>query len=68
MFKIGQKVRFIDADAHEWSPNLYPPFGSVGIVMRIDIDVDFPLVKWTNTDGDYYLWTLGDMLEAVDES
>lgn len=63
-FYINQNVRFIDEDAHKWDPNLYPPVGSIGVVMRID--VDFPLIKWEDADGVYYLWTMADMLEAAD--
>ena len=45
-FKIGQKVRFTDADAHEREPDFYPPVGHVGIVMEIDDKNDMALVDW----------------------
>lgn len=72
MFKIGQKVRFIDAEAHKWNPNLYPPVGSIGIVMEVDPD-DMALVDWGidsgvwgRISGGYYWWVANRMLEAAD--
>lgn len=72
MFKIGQKVRFVDADSHERSPEFYPPVGSIGIVMEVDPD-DMVLVDWGidsgvwgRISGGYYWWAMNRMLEAVD--
>ena len=72
MFKVGQKVRFVDADAHERSPKFYPPVGTIGIVMEIDLD-DMALVDWGidsgvwgRIDDGYYWWATNRMLEAVD--
>lgn len=66
MFKTGQRVRFTDDEVHKENPNLYPPVGNIGVVIRNGVDADFPLIKWEDDDGDYYLWTMADMLEAVD--
>lgn len=72
MFKVGQKVRFIDADAHERNPEFYPPVGNIGIVMRTGPD-DMVLVDWgidsgvwDRKDGGCYWWTPNNMLEAAD--
>lgn len=73
MFKIGQKVRFVDADSHERSPEFYPPVGSIGIVMEVDPE-DMTLVEWgadsgvwKRGDGGCNWWCMNRMLEAVDD-
>lgn len=72
MFTPGQKVRFVDADAHERSSEFYPPVGSIGIVVETDPD-DMALVDWGANSGvwgrlndGYYWWAMNRMLEAAD--
>ena len=73
MFKINQKVRFIDVHAHERTPEFCPIVGSIGIIMAVDDIEDMALVEW---DADSGVWQRGDsgrswwcmnrMLGAVD--
>lgn len=46
MFKINQKVRFIDTDAHERTPEFCPPVGSIGTIIAVDDVEDMALVEW----------------------
>lgn len=45
-YKPGDKVRFIDAVAHEVYPAFHPPVGTIGTVLRIFgngiLDVQWP--------------------------
>ena len=73
MFKIGQKVRFTDADAHNRKPSFYPPVGHIGIIMEVDNAGNICLVDWGADSGvwgrigdGYYWWAMNRMLEAVD--
>lgn len=73
MFKINQKVRFVDADEHERTPEFCPPVGSIGTIMAVDDIEDMALVKWgadsgvwQRGDGDRSWWCMNRMLEAVD--
>ena len=52
--KVGDKVRFMNAEAHGCDPWYYPPVGAIGTVLSIDSD-DGVYVQWpegsTLTDG-----------------
>lgn len=71
MFKIGQRVRFIDVDKHERMPWYYPPTGTIGIIIKV---TDATLVDWGAASeveyngvwGGYAWWCADYMLEAVD--
>lgn len=70
MFKIGRRVRFIDADRHERMPWCYPPAGSMGTIIKV-CDDETALVNWGKDNGvdrgdDYAWWASFNNLEAVD--
>lgn len=74
MFKFGQKVRFVDAEARESMPEFCPYVGSVGDVLDVDDVEDMTLVDWDANsgvwrrgDGSCSWWVINRMLEAVDE-
>lgn len=35
-FKVGEKVKFIDENAHEEDPGTYPPVGTIGTIVEVD--------------------------------
>lgn len=53
-YKPGDKVRFIDAKAHEDYPDFYPPVGTIGTVLRMFgngvLDVQWPTGSTTGDD------------------
>ncbi len=72
MFKIGQKVRFVDAEARERTPEFCPYVGSVGVVLDVDDVEDMALVEWCadsgvwqRGDGGCSWWCMNRMLEVV---
>lgn len=71
MFKVRQKVRFIDEDRQERMPWCYPPVGWTGIIIEANDD-ETALVNWGEDSGvekcsDGYVWWVGfNRLEAVD--
>ncbi len=71
MFKVGQKVRFTDANRHEAMPWCYPPVGWTGVIIEVNED-GVALVDWGANSGvekcsDGYVWWAGfNRLEAVD--
>ena len=73
MFKIGQKVRFIDTEARESTPEFCPYVGSVGVVLDVDDAEDMALVEcgadsgvWQRGDSSRSWWCINRMLEVVD--
>lgn len=73
MFKIGQKVRFIDAEAHKEHPEFYPPVNSIGVVKQIANDPPGVMTEWGANSGvdmcggEYAWWANLEQLEAVDD-
>lgn len=72
-FYINQKVKFVDADAHERTPEFCPPVGNIGTIMAVDDVEDMALVEWgadsgvwQRGDGGRSWWCMNRMLEAVD--
>ena len=72
MFKIGQKVRFVDAEARKEIPAFCPYVGSVGVVLDVDDVEDMALVDWDANsgvwqrgDGGCSWWCMNRMLEVV---
>lgn len=68
-YKPGDKVRFIDAVAHEEYEGFYPPAGTIGTVVEgTDIKGDI-YVRWaggsTALDGTWYCGA--DQVEPVEE-
>lgn len=73
-YKVGDKVRFIDANRHRNVPTFYPPVGTVGTIVSIDRCDDIPyLVRWsegtTSKDDTWWLGEEGlEPVEVDDES
>ena len=72
-FKINQKVRFTNAEAHESTPEFCPPVGSIGVVLATDDIEGMALVEWEADSGVWQRgddgcswWCMNRMLEAVD--
>lgn len=36
MFKVGDKVVMVDEERHAMNPKIYPPYGTMGVIMDID--------------------------------
>lgn len=73
MFKVGQKVRFTSAKAHESDPRFYPSVGWHGTIKKLDDDTKQALVEWVSGsgtqvdfEGGHAWWTGYEWLEAVD--
>lgn len=73
MFKVRQKVRFIDEDRHERMPWCYPPAGQIGTIIKVEGDravlVDWGAdseVEYNDMQNGYVWWCVKYMLEAVD--
>lgn len=73
MFKIGQRVRFADDEAHITSPWFYPSVGWHGTIKEVDDDTKQALVEWVSgsgtqvdSDGGHAWWAGYEWLEAVD--
>jgi hypothetical protein len=73
MFKVRQKVRFIDENGHERTPEFCPYVGNIGTIMAVDDVEDMALVEWgadsgvwQRGDGGRSWWCMNRMLEAVD--
>ena len=73
MFKVGQKVRFIDTDEHNAMPSWYPPAGWAGVIIKANYNgmtlVDWGSdseVKYNYTRNSHAWWCAECMLGAVD--
>lgn len=73
-YDIGDKVRFVNKEAHEESPEYYPECGTVGRIDDID-EYDYFLVSWpaetvkenARYGGDYSWWVEDSYVELVEE-
>lgn len=43
---IGKKVRFINRAIHKEHPNIYPAYGTIGVLLNGSMDKDTPYVQW----------------------
>lgn len=52
--KVGDKVRFVSAEAHDCDPRYYPPVGAIGTVLSInrygDVFVQWPEGSTSHSD------------------
>ncbi len=68
-YKPGDKVRFIDAVAHEESKCFYPPVGTIGTVVEGEDAVGDIYVRWaggtTSLDDTWYC--CADQVEPAEE-
>lgn len=68
-YKPGDKVRFIDADAHEKFKDSYPPVGTIGTVIEGEDADDDIYVRWargtTSLDDKWYCGV--DKVEPAEE-
>lgn len=67
--KPGDKVRFIDGESHEGSPEYHPKVGTVGKVVWVYELENEALVQWPegSTSDDDRWWCMYDMVEKVEE-
>lgn len=65
--KVGDKVRFVNAEVHDCDPYCYPPVGTIGTVLSIDGD-DVVFVQWPggSTLTDDRWWSSVERLELVE--
>lgn len=59
-FKVGDKVRFTDAECHRSDPRFYPPVGTIGTIVNDEMS-STPFVKWDE-------WTPGDIWKICHET
>lgn len=66
--KVGDKVRFVNAEVHDCDPYCYPPVGTIGTVLSIDSD-DGVYVQWPegSTSHSDRWWAPATRLELVEE-
>ena len=43
---VGKKVRFINNELHEYQPDVYPEYGTVGIILNSCLNKYNPYVQW----------------------
>lgn len=66
MIGPGSRVRFMDADAHERFQRYYPPVGTVGIVLTVNEQRGFAVIRWPNpTTSGNGVW--GCLLKRLQE-
>lgn len=62
---IGKKVRFINRAMHKEHPNVYPAYGTIGVLLNGSINNDTPYVQWPKgaTSGNDERWCHKENLE-----
>lgn len=75
MFKVGDKVVMVDKKKHAMNPKIYPPYGTMGVIMAIDeADEKYTYdIQWekgtTSNDDRWYVSKDGvaQFIEYTDE-
>lgn len=72
MFNAGDKVMMIDEEAHASNPEIFPPKGTIGVVVRYPSCGGIALVNWgkgsgvePNAKDEYTWWCSEKRLEKV---
>lgn len=57
MFKVGDNVVMVDKKKHDRNPKIYPPYGTMGVIMNVDetderYTYDIQWEKGTTSDND----------------
>lgn len=66
--KAGDKVKFTEANLRMFTPEFFPPVGTIGTVIRTDTDGDI-YVQWPDhsTSCDDCWWCDREIVELVEE-
>ena len=67
-YHIGDKVRFIDEEAHEKEPRCYPRVGTIGTVVMYGIGRYLIMWPKRSTSMDDVWWSYPSRIEPVEEA
>lgn len=63
--RVGNTVRFINAEMHYGAPSFYPPVGTIGTVKKVQSDIQVQWQKGTTSEVDLW-WCEKDWVEVVE--